>query len=57
MPKITLTLKDVPNEVDDFILDKQCVYRKARKTKSIVSKEETIYRLLKEHPDFVKPLS
>lgn len=46
-----IKLKEIPDEVLDFILTKQAEI-KCKKKKALYSQESTVYQIIKEHPDF-----
>lgn len=51
----TLTLKDVPQDIRNFLLDEQVELRKSPSGSSKqISIEATIYKLLHSHPKFKK---
>lgn len=46
-----ITMKDIPNDVHEFILYKQFEFRKIRSGR-LISLATTIIKLLKQHPDY-----
>lgn len=45
-----ITLKKVPKEIKDFLLEQQLKVKKARQGQFSI--EQTIYKIIKQHPDF-----